>query len=308
MVILLTGDNAYQAAEEIRRLERDLGVIAERMGGESFDTSRLTDIMRSVSLFASTRLMVIDSLSAQPDLWARAAEWVGDVDDSLTLVFREEKPDKRTRAYKDMSKQATLIETVSWNEKQRGLAERWLSDRAKDSGVGVSPAQVRNMISRALVAGQKSGQRVVDQQMLVHAMNSLRGITAVSDEMIATLLPVPTSDAVFELLDIAVKGDGTLLRERLGDMRTTQEGYQLLALIVSQWSQLTMLAVTNGEYAGDIHPFVKQKLQVLASKCSRAQLRELTALAAQLDVASKSTGLSAWDAIERLLFGIAHRS
>ncbi|MGB4761826.1 MAG: hypothetical protein WBP12_00550 [Candidatus Saccharimonas sp.] len=308
MIILLTGDNTYQAAKEIWRLEREVEVLAERVSGDELDQARLADIMKGVSLFATTRLVVVDNLSARSDLWAQAAEWVGLVGDETTLVLRDEKPDKRTRAYKDIAKHATVVDAVSWTEKQRGLAERWLSGVAKESGIEVSGVQVRDMVSRALIPGQKSGQRVVDQQMLIHAVGSLKGVAEVNDDMITTVLPTATSDAVFDLLDIAVHGDANLLRQRLDDVRATQEGYQLLALILSQWSQLTMLALTKGEYAGEIHPFVKQKLQPLASKFTRAQLRDLTSLAAELDIASKSTGLSAWDAIERLLFGIVHRT
>lgn len=308
MIILLTGDNAYQAAEEIRRLEHDVGVSIERFSGEELDMAKLADIMKGASLFASTRLIVIDTLSTRPDLWAQAAEWMTFVDDTTTLILRDEKPDKRTRAYKDILKHAKLIESISWTEKQRGLAERWLTALAKEQGVAVSSAQVRDMVSRALVLGSKSGQRVVDQQMLAHAVAALRGSKSVTDDTIATVLPVSTSDAVFDLLDIAVQGNGTLLRQRLDDLRLTQEGYQLLALVLSQWSQLVMLGLTKGEYAGDIHPFVKQKLQIVATKLSRAQLRRLTVLAAELDIATKSTGLSAWDALERFLFGIIHRA
>lgn len=308
MIILLTGDNAYQAAEEIRRLEHDVGVSIERFSGEELDMAKLADIMKGASLFASTRLIVIDTLSTRPDLWAQAAEWMTFVDDTTTLVLRDEKPDKRTRAYKDILKHAKLIEAISWTEKQRGLAERWLTALAKEQGVAVSSTQVRDMVSRALVLGSKSGQRVVDQQMLAHAVTALRGSKSVTDDTIATVLPVSTSDAVFDLLDIAVQGNGTLLRQRLDDLRLTQEGYQLLALVLSQWSQLVMLGLTKGEYAGDIHPFVKQKLQIVATKLSRAQLRRLTVLAAELDIATKSTGLTAWDALDRFLFGIIHRT
>lgn len=308
MIILLTGDNAYQAAEEIRRLEHDVGVSIERFSGEELDMAKLADIMKGASLFASTRLIVIDTLSTRPDLWAQAAEWMTFVDDRTTLVLRDEKPDKRTRAYKDILKHAKLIEAISWTEKQRGLAERWLTALAKEQGVAVSSTQVRDMVSRALVLGSKSGQRVVDQQMLAHAVTALRGSKSVTDDTIATVLPVSTSDAVFDLLDIAVQGNGTLLRQRLDDLRLTQEGYQLLALVLSQWSQLVMLGLTKGEYAGDIHPFVKQKLQIVATKLSRAQLWRLTVLAAELDIATKSTGLTAWDALDRFLFGIIHRT
>ncbi len=307
MVILLTGENSYQAAEEIRRLERDIGVRAERVSGQELDIAGLADIMKGASLFASTRLVVIDTLSARPDVWAQAAEWVSLVDDTTTVVLRDEKPDKRTRAYKDIAKQATLIEATSWTEKQRGLAERWLTALAKEQEIALSSAQVRDMVSRALILGQKNGQRIVDQQMLVHAVAALRGSTSITDDMVATILPASASDAVFDLLDIAVQGNSDVLRQRLDDLRSTQEGYQLLALVLSQWSQLTMIGLTKGEYAGDIHPFVKQKLQAIATKLSRSQLRELTILAAELDIATKSTSLSAWDALDRLLFGIVHR-
>lgn len=308
MVILLTGENSYQAAEEIRRLEVSLGIAPERVDVDTLDQAKLADLMKGASLFAEKRLVVIDELSSRADLWNQAAEWVGLVGGATTLVLREPKPDKRTKAYKIFAKEAKLVEAVSWTERQSGLAEKWLATQATASGVSLSSIQIRNMVARALVPGQKQGQRVIDQTLLARALEALVGATEVTDDMIATVMPESTSDAVFDLLEIAVRGDAVGLHQRLDDLRTSQDGFQLFALVSTQWAQLVMIALTRGEAVADIHPFVQQKLRALTGTFSPAQLRSLTQLAATLDIQLKSTALDPWDAVARLLFGIAHRN
>lgn len=307
MVILLTGDNTYQAAEEIRRLEASLGVMPERIDVDMLDQAKLADIMKGASLFAQKRLIVIDGLSNRAELWSQAAEWVGLVDNETTLVLREPKPDKRTKAYKTFAKEAKLIDAISWTERQSGLAEKWLGAQAVAVGMSFSPVQLRNMVARAFVLGQKQGQRVIDQTLLARALDALVGAPEVTDDMIATVMPESTSDAVFDLLEMAVRGEAVVLRQRLDELRTSQDGFQLFALVSTQWAQLVMIALSGGDDVPGIHPFVQQKLRAQANKLSTSQLRLLTQLAATLDIQLKSTGLDPWDAVARLLMGIAHR-
>lgn len=307
MVILLTGDNAYEAAEEIRRLEHTLGVRPEQVDTDKLDQARLADIMKSTSLFVSRRLIVIRDLSTMTDLWTKAAEWVSFVDDETTLVLRDEKPDRRTKAYKQLAASAKVVEAASWTEKQSSLAEKWLVAYAKDMHLGLSVEKARNMVARSLVPGTKTGQRIIDQLMLVRALEALRGSSEVTDEMIATVMPESTSDAVFDLLAIAADGDNKLLFERLREFRVSQDGYQLFALVVSQWTQLVMITITRGEATLDIHPFVRQKLSELGRKFTVSTFRESTHLAATLDAQLKSTSLDPWDALARLLASISHR-
>lgn len=308
MVILLTGENSYQAAEEIRRLEAVAGVRAERIDGDMLDQAKLADIMKGASLFLETRVIVIDELSSKIELWNQAAEWLSFVDHATTLILHEPKPDKRTKAYKTFAKAAKLIETTAWAERQRGLAEKWLGIYAHEHKVQLTRDQLQDMVDRALVPGQKSGQRVVDQSLLARAVEALANAGEVTSDAIATVMPKSTSDAVFDLLDIAVQGNVAKVSQRLSELQLSQEGYQLFALVVSQWTQLVMIALARGQDTAGVHPYVQQKLRALAQHLTTVHIREFTHLAAQLDADLKSTSLEPWDALTRLLIGIAQRS
>ena len=313
MVYLILGNNAYVAEQEVAKLENTLGLSRERLDVTALDANGLADIMRGGLLFAEKRLVVLSGLSFQKSLWDKAAEWAGDVSADTTIVFIEAKLDRRTKAYKSLTKATTVILADRWRDKDRRLAEEWLRQFARDRDVELSPAQLSDMVSRARVAVDGENYLEIDQSMLARAIEPLSVLDEVTDESIATVLPPATHDTVFDLLLLATHRDTKRLTVLLDELRLNDEPQRVFALIATQWAQLVALGLGEGPSATlavelGIHPFVAQKLRDLTKQFTRGQFCEITQLAADIDTGMKVSQFDPWDGIERLLFAIALRS
>ena len=312
MIYLILGNNTYLAEQEIAKLEKQLGLIRERLDVATLDLNRLADIVRGGSLFAEKRLVICSGLSEQKVVWDKLAEWAGNMTDDTTLVLVESKLDRRTKPYKTLIKQATVITADRWREKDQRLAEEWLRKLARDRNVGLSPAQVTDMVARARVPVDNENYLEIDQFILARALGALSALDIVTNEAIETVLPPTMHDTVFDLLAFATERRTDRLLILLSELRLNDEPHRVFALIATQWSQLAALSLGDGSsatLAGElgIHPFVAGKLRDLAREFTRQQLRDLTHLAADIDVGMKRSQFDPWDGIERLLIGIAMR-
>ena len=200
MIYLIHGENAYLQEVELQKIVKSTGVAPERVDTDALSLNALADIVRGGSLFAMKRLVVIRELSSDATLFGRLAEWAGEVPDETTIVLLERKLDKRTKAYKVIIKAATVLLADSLTERDIRTAEGWLRAIAKQYSVSLSPTQITQMAERALVTSEKASSRVVDQMQLAHAVKALAGAEAVTDEIIATVLPQAMADSVFDML------------------------------------------------------------------------------------------------------------
>ena len=313
MIYLIMGENVYEAEQELSRIVRATAINPERADVGVLDRSGLADIMRGASLFATKRLVVLRELSREnSELWSLVAEWASELSDDTTLVLVESKPDKRTKVYKSLAKIAKVIAVEPLTGRQLGQAEAWLRRLTSEYRVELSPQQLRQMIERATVPGDRPGHSVIDQMILYRAVRALEGGEVTDDAIDAVLAPA-TADVLFDVLAYAVRRDSAAVEQALIDLRLGQDPYQVLALIMSQWTQLVAVAYADSPAATiatelEIHPFVVQKLQPLSREFSRVELAELTQLLADLDAKSKLSQVTPWEAVERFLRGVVQRS
>lgn len=312
MIYLIHGENAYLQEVELQKITKATGVAPERIDVDALSLNTLADLVRGGSLFATKRLVVIRELSSDAMLFGRLAEWAGEVPDETTIVLLERKLDKRTKAYKAIIKAATVITADSLTERDVRMAVEWLRTVAKQYNVSLSSAQVSQMVERALVASEKASSRVIDQMQLAHAVKALAGTKEVSDDMIATVLPQAMVDSVFDMLEIAARRESTRLDILLSDMARTEDGHRAFALLSGQWAQLAAVATLGGSSQSiatelGLHPFVAKKMQEMANRFTSSEIRTLTQLLTDLDIATKTSQAGPWDAAYRFLYAIVSR-
>ncbi|MGE5298950.1 MAG: DNA polymerase III subunit delta, partial [Acidobacteriota bacterium] len=240
------------------------------------------------------------------------AEWAGEVPADTTVVLMEVKLDKRTKVYKTLTKVATVITADPLLERDAPAAEQWLDTLANNQKVLLSRPQLRNMVQRALVVGDKPTARAIDQMQLAQAIKALRGVDTVTDDMIATVLPPAPGDTVFDLLDMAARRQTARVDALLAELERTDDPHRTLALIMGQWAQLVAVSMADTPSATvavelGLHPFVAKKLQELARQFTPNEIKTITALAADLDAGSKLSQFAPWDGVYRLVHAIAAR-
>ena len=312
MIYLIYGENIYEQELELRKLISLSDAQPEHIDPDSLTMNMLADIVRGGSLFASTRFIIVRGLASNTQLFNKLAEWGNEVSDETTLVLIESKIDRRTKAYKVLNKIAKILHTEPLLERDSRTADEWLKKLAKDYDVKLSPDQRSQMVRRALVVGEKPITRIIDQMQLLQALQALRGCDNITDDSIATVLPPATTDTVFDLLGTASAREITNVNRILSELMLIEDGHRVLALVMSQWAQLVMVAALGGassKIAVDLgmHPYAAQKSQEIAERFTRRELQELTGLAARLDAGTKVSQMTPWDATHRLLYAIATR-
>ena len=312
MIYLILGENAYRAEQELARLIKDSGVPPERLDSTLLTANTLADIVRGGLLFSEKRLVVLRQLSENKSVFEKLAEWASEVPSDTTLVLLESKLDKRTKAYKGLMKQAKVIPCEPLTERDSYEAESWLAALAKAQKVGLTTEQIGNMVTRALVTGEKPAQRNIDQMQLAQAIKALKGTDEVTDDMIATVLPPAPGDTVFDLLDMATRRQTARVDALLAELERTDDPHRTLALIMGQWAQLVAVSMADTPSATvavelGLHPFVAKKLQELARQFTPNEIKTITALAADLDAGSKLSQFAPWDGVYRLMHAIAAR-
>ena len=312
MLYLILGENAYRAEQELARLISDSNASPERLDAGALTDNTLADIVRGGSLFSEKRLVVLRQLSENKSVFEKLAEWASEVPSDTTLVLLESKLDKRTKAYKGLMKQAKVIPCEPLTERDSYEAESWLAALAKAQKVGLTTEQIGNMVTRALVAGEKPAQRNIDQMQLAQAIKALKGTDEVTDDMIATVLPPAPGDTVFDLLDMATRRQTARVDALLAELERTDDPHRTLALIMGQWAQLVAVSMADTPSAAvavelGLHPFVAKKLQELARQFTPNEIKTITALAADLDAGSKLSQFAPWDGVYRLVHAIVAR-
>lgn len=311
MIQLIIGNNAYRAEQETARIVSAASATPERLDPDDLDANMLADIMRGASLFSEKRVVVIRGLSERKDLWEKVGEWAPTMSDDTTLVLIEAKPDRRTKAYKSLAKQATIVQAPSWTEREHGLAEEWLRKLARERGVKLSPAQVVDMVARVRVPAERG--MTIDQFQLAHAIDALSLLDEVTDEAIATVLPTAISDVLFDLVSYAADRDAMRVNAALSDLRLSEDPYRVFPVLAAEWSRLVAVAVADGPSESiatelGVHPFIARKLQGVARQFTRQQLHSLTVLASDIDAGMKLSQFSPWDGVDRFVLGITHRA
>ena len=312
MIHLILGENTYKAEQELARIIREHEVAPERLDSAVLTANMLADIVRGGTLFSERRLVVLRQLSDNKPVFEKLAEWAGEVPDDTTIVLLENKLDKRTKVYKTITKQATVIAAEPLYERDAGAAEQWLDSLANSQKILLSRPQLRNMVQRALVPGDKPAARIIDQMQLAVALKALQGADTVTDDMIATVLPPAAGDTVFDLLDTAARRQTARVDALLAELERTDDPHRTLALVMGQWAQLVAVSLADTPPATiavelGLHPFVAKKLQELARQFTPNEIKTITALAADLDAGSKLSQFAPWDGVYRLVHAIVAR-
>ena len=312
MIYLILGANTYQAEQELRTIVAAFDGIPERLDSSALTENTLADSMRGGTLFSAKRLVVLRQLSDSKPIFEKLAEWAGDVPDDTTIVLVEQKLDKRTKAYKTITKIAKVIAVEPLMERDYRVAEQWLDGLANRQKVILSRPQLHDMVSRALVPGEKPSARNIDQMQLAQAIKALKGAGKVTDDLIATVLPLASSDTVFNLFELAIARRHERVNVLIDELRRNEDGHQTFALLMGQWAQLVSVALADTPPATiavelGLHPYVAKKFAELSRQFTRIQLRTLTTLAADLDAAAKLSQFAPWDGVYRFMYAIANR-
>lgn len=305
MIVLLTGENAYALRAKVRQYRDEFianhgNEALELREGSSLSVSDLPQLFQGASLFSPATMIVIQDLAANKPVWEALPEHLT-VDDTTSVVLVEASPDKRTRTYKWLQKNAS----IEYHELlQEPALVQWL--QAEGRALNVSLGQD---VARYLV--QYVG---TDQWRLFHELHKLSLVQKpISQSLIQELIEPHPQATAFELLDATIAGRQAEVKRLIAIVKTSEDAFKFVGLLTSQVYALAVChaagerpATTIAKDAG-LHPYVASKTQAIARRISREKLSSIISTIAQLDNSLKSTGGDPWILVEASLIKIATR-
>ena len=299
MITWLVGENSFEVREALKAIEAEFGAPAERVDGTEVSLAQLPDLLMGISLFASQRLVAITNLSQNSTVWEKLPDWLPRVNDDIHIVFIDTKPDKRTTSYKALKKAADLHEFPAWTDRDISKAEQWVSARAQAQGVAIDRSSVQHLVARV----------GLDPWQLVHALDTLSLLDAITPESINQVIPPNLRENIFQLFETALEGKPQLVADQIKTLALQEDPYALFALLSSQ--AMTLAAVTYADDSANptkdfaIHPFVASKLQRHGKKLGKAKVGQVLEAFAKTDADMKRSKAEPWLLIERTLVTIA---
>jgi DNA polymerase III delta subunit len=300
VITVLTGDNGFELKRALDDIVSAFDGAAEKFEGAELQLAQMPDLLMGATLFADKRLIVIKGLSENRSLWDALPDWLPRVVNDIHVVLVEQKPDKRTKTYKDLKKFARVKEFAQWGDRDLGSAENWVLVEAKRHGMTLNKKSAQLLVARI----------GIDQWQLYHALQKLAVLGEVTTEIIENTIEATPTENVFNLLDAALRGDSKKVVQMISTLQRIQDPFMTFGLLSGQVFQLAALAVSDkpsAAVASDIgaHPFAVGKLAPHAKKIGQSGARKIVRYFADADTAMKSTATDPWLLIEEALIKTA---
>ena len=303
MIRLLFGENNFLKRQKLAEILD--GVQAERYDGTQLSAGQLQDILLAQTLFDTENATVIDDLSLSGDAWTALPSLV--IPGDKTIIFNENKLDKRTKTYKFLQKQATTEEFILFKEYEVAKVVAWCLERAK---------KVHGFNLDVQVATKLVERLGVDMGRLDMVLGQLALSDDRSQEFLDALVPLPKTESAFELFAAAVNGE----REEVSRIVAYLEAdsgddgaYQTMGLLASQLLQLNALVLSSGDSSAvvsdlGVNPYALRQLAPLAKKVHKKQLQQMNYTLGQADIQMKTTGVEPWLLVEVALMSLNPKS
>lgn len=305
MITLLIGDNSYEIEQELDRIEGDFDGEPEKFDGENLELKQLPDLLSGQSLFTENRLVIIRELSKNKPLWETLEEWLDRVSNTTHLVLVDPTPDKRTKTYKALQRNAEVKEFQLFGERDAAAAQRWLVEEAKRLNVKLDTSAARELLQRSYIISSK-GQPVVDQWAARHALEKLSVFDAVTAETVQKYIDDQPINSVFSIFETALRGDQKKLHQLLEELEPREDAFRVFGLLSGQVFQLATLAASDAPTSDTakaigVHPYAAGKLAAFAKKLSREQVKAIVLVFTEADEDMKLSKAEPWALIERAL-------
>ncbi len=289
------GDNSFEIERALAEIADNFDGLAEKIDGSQIQLSQLPDLLMGVSLFSSARLVVVRDLGQNKAIWLDFGNWLGKISDDIHLVLIEAKPDKRTMTFKALKEAAKVKEFPVFSDRDFVTVEKWVMVEAEKMGISLDKKSAQFLVARV----------GVDQWQLFNALKKLSLVDDISIDLIKDIIEPNPVENVFNLLETALVGNRAELKQILGRLEKTEDGYRLFALLSSQAFQLLVASAAektdNMQKDFAIYPFVASKLSVLAKKVGSKNVPKIIDIFVRADDDMKISKAEPWLIIEKAL-------
>lgn len=307
-ITILFGENSFGRKKRLKEMENSAkaeGYLIEKIDSEDLDLNKFLDLISGISLLAEKRFIVINKLSDNSSLWSSLADLVMRNSENK-IVILEEKLDKRTKHYKELSKVVNL-------EEFKNLEVRDSSEMAEKIRLILKQKNISADLKTANFLIDWVG---LDEQRIYSALERLVLMNDFSESSIKEFIPQNITENSFTVFELALKGRISDVLATINNLKISEGldgGYQFFGLISSQFFNLYALKIgqnsakTTAEIAKSlgINAWALGKMEQFTSKLNMHQLEEILRDFVNADDLIKNSNVNVWEAAESVLIKIA---
>lgn len=296
MIQLFYGDNDFSLSRAVQNV-RDKFVLdhgehsVRRLDADELSLGDLPQLLQGQSLFSEHFLSIIDGASSNKALWDQLFELMPNATDA-DLLLVDPKPDKRTRTFKWLQKNATVLEFKNLDDRQ---IRDWLHSEARSVGIELNGETTAFLMHHS---GKDQWRLHNDIEKL-----SLSG-KPITTKLIRDLIDPHPEASVFDLLDSIISGKQQQAIQILSIVSRSEDPYKFLGLLTSQLYALALCVHGGGRSSNQIatesgiHPYVAQRMLSLSHSVSKQRLDSMVECVKKCDSRLKSTGAQPWVLLE----------
>lgn len=306
MIFFFYGPNTFAARRKLRDMTKayvaktgsDFGL--ERFDGSAVSLSELGGALTAVPFLATSRLVIIDRLSANKAVAEPILGLLEQVSDSTVAVFYEPEVDQRTTYFKAMTKATRAVKFDNLSSSQLSA---WIKREVTTLGGTIDGPAVSWLVE---TVGEDQWRL---EQELHKLINFDPHITLETAKQLVASSPTQT---IFDLVDAMSGGQAaralTIFRGLIADRTNelyilTMVTWQLRNLLLAKTSGLS----SSGELAkrAGMSPYVAGKVLARQRELSEEHLKSAYLAAVETDYAIKTGRGNPEHLVEQLIYRVA---
>lgn len=300
---LLYGTESYLKKQYKDKLKNALAMPDDNMNftafeGKNSNPKEIIDLAETLPFFAERRVILIEDSGFFKNSCEDLAEYLLEVAPATYFIFVEEEVDKRSKMYKAVKKQGSIVEFVAQSEE---LLTRWILGRLKKEGKNITGSVMQQFLSKT---GTDMGN--IDRELEKLICYTL-GRDVITAEDVEAVVTEQTTNKIFDMVNAIAEHNQKKALDLYYDLLTLKEPpMRIMFLITRQFQILLNIRdmsargldnQTMAKVAG-VPPFAVKRNVTQAKGFSMTQLKQALRDGAELEESVKTGQMNDQMAVE----------
>ena len=246
-VYLLYGPEHYLVRQYRDKLKKALNPDDDTMNfsafeGEDISIKEIIDLSETMPFFAERRVILIEDSKLFKKGGDELAEYMENLPETTYFVFVEEEVDKRSRLFKEVSKQGNAVEFVTQTDE---TLMKWIGARINREGKNITQAAYRSFIAKTGTDMENIEKEL--EKLICYTMD--KGV--IEPEDVEAITTEQISNKVFDMVDAIASHKQKLAMDMYYDLLALREAPMRILFLITRQFQilLTVKVMANQGFA-----------------------------------------------------------
>ncbi|MDD6306019.1 MAG: DNA polymerase III subunit delta [Clostridiales bacterium] len=233
---LLYGTEAYLKKQYKDKLKNALATPDDNMNftafeGKNSNPKEIIDLAETLPFFAERRVILIEDSGFFKNSCEDLAEYLSEVAPATYFIFVEEEVDKRSKMYKAVKKQGSIVEFVAQSEE---LLTRWILGRLKKEGKNITGSVMQQFLSKT---GTDMGN--IDRELEKLICYTL-GRDVITAEDVEAVVTEQTTNKIFDMVNAIAEHNQKKALDLYYDLLTLKEPPMRIMFLITRQFQILL--------------------------------------------------------------------